>query len=146
MKVTILCEGRMNKNPEKEICELYQKRINLIKKSGFSNFNIKQSTKKEISTIINEKNIYKKFLVLDENGKMCTSLDFAKIIQKYLSNNIKNLYLLIGQPEGVSINTEDCEKISLSKLTFSHSLARVILCEQFYRCATIITNHPYHKY
>ena len=55
MKVTILCEGRMNKNPEKEICELYQKRINLIKKSGFSNFNIKQSTKKEISTIINEK-------------------------------------------------------------------------------------------
>jgi len=146
MKVTILCEGRMNKNPEKEICELYQKRINLIKKSGFSNFNIKQSTKKEISKIIKEKNIYKKFLILDENGKMCTSLDFAKIIQKYLSNNIKDLYLLIGQPEGVSINTEYCEKISLSKLTFSHSLARVILCEQFYRCATIITNHPYHKY
>ncbi len=146
MKVTILCEGRMNKNPEKEMCELYKKRINLIKKSGFSNFNIKQSTQKEISSIIKEKNIHKKFLVLNEDGKLCTSVEFVKIIQKYLSNNVKELYLLIGQPEGVSITTDNCEKISLSKLTFSHSLARVILCEQFYRCATIITNHPYHKY
>ena len=146
MKVTILCEGRMNKNPEKEMCELYKKRINLIKKSGFSNFNIKQSTQKEISSIIKEKNIHKKFLVLNEDGKLCTSVEFVKIIQKYLSNNVKELYLLIGQPEGVTITTDNCEKISLSKLTFSHSLARVILCEQFYRCATIITNHPYHKY
>jgi len=146
MKVTILCEGRMNKNPEKEMCELYKKRINLIKKSGFSNFNIKQSTQKEISSILKEKNIHKKFLVLNEDGKLCTSVEFVKIIQKYLSNNVKELYLLIGQPEGVSITTDNCEKISLSKLTFSHSLARVILCEQFYRCATIITNHPYHKY
>jgi len=38
MKVTILCEGRINKSPERELCDLYQQRINLIKQSGFSNF------------------------------------------------------------------------------------------------------------
>ena len=54
MKVTILCEGRINKGPERELCEMYQKRINLIKKSGFSSFNIKHSTAKEIIKIIKE--------------------------------------------------------------------------------------------
>ena len=91
MKVTILCEGRINKGPERELCDLYQKRINLIKKSGFSNFSIKQSTTKEIVRIIQEKNNHKKILILSEVGKVYASTEFAKIIQKFLSNNIKEL-------------------------------------------------------
>ena len=141
MKVTILCEGRINKGPEKELCTLYQQRINSIKQSGFSNFLIKQSTSKEIIKIINTK-----ILILSEIGKIYSSIEFSKYIQKTLNNGIKELYLLIGKPEGISVSTGKCEKISLGKMTFSHSLSRVILCEQFYRCATIITNHPYHKY
>ena len=146
MKVTILCEGRINKGPEKELCTLYQQRINSIKKSGFSNFLIKQSTSKEIIKIINNKNSNTKILILSEIGKIYSSIEFSKYIQKTLNNGIKELYLLIGKPEGISVSTGKCEKISLGKMTFPHSLSRVILCEQFYRCATIITNHPYHKY
>ena len=146
MKVTILCEGRVNKGPEKELCTLYQKRISSIKKSGFSNFLIKQSTSKEIIKIINNKNNNTKILILSEIGKIYSSIEFTKYIQTKLDSGIKELYLLIGKPEGISVNTENCEKISLGKMTFSHSLSRVILCEQFYRCATIITNHPYHKH
>jgi len=146
MKVTILCEGRINKGPEKELCMLYQQRINSIKQSGFSNFLIKQSTSKEIIKIINNKNSNTKILILSEIGKIYSSIEFSKYIQKTLNNGIKELYLLIGKPEGISVSTGKCEKISLGKMTFSHSLSRVILCEQFYRCATIITNHPYHKY
>ncbi len=146
MKVTILCEGRINKGPEKELCTLYQQRINSIKQSGFSNFLIKQSTSKEIIKIINNKNSNTKILILSEIGKIYSSIEFSKYIQKTLINGIKELYLLIGKPEGISVSTGKCEKISLGKMTFSHSLSRVILCEQFYRCATIITNHPYHKY
>ena len=145
MKVTILCEGRINKGPEKELCTLYQQRINSIKQSGFSNFLIKQSTSKEIIKIINNKNSNTKILILSEIGKIYSSIEFSKYIQKTLNNGIKELYLLIGKPEGISINTGKCEKISLSKMTLHHYLSRVILCEQFYRCATIITNHPYHK-
>jgi|TARA_B100000780_G_scaffold56464_1_gene35663 23S rRNA (pseudouridine1915-N3)-methyltransferase len=146
MKVTILCEGRINKGPEKELCTLYQQRINSIKQSGFSNFSIKQSTSKEIIKIINNKNSNTKILILSEIGKIYSSIEFSKYIQKTLNNGIKELYLLIGKPEGISVSTGKCEKISLGKMTFPHSLSRVILCEQFYRCATIITNHPYHKY
>ena len=114
--------------------------------SGFSNFLIKQSTSKEIIKIINNKNSNTKILILSEIGKIYSSIEFSKYIQKTLNNGIKELYLLIGKPEGISVSTGKCEKISLGKMTFSHSLSRVILCEQFYRCATIITNHPYHKY
>ena len=146
MKVTILCEGRINKGPEKELCTLYQQRINSIKQSGFSNFSIKQSTSKEIVKIINDRNSNTKILILSEIGKIYSSIEFSKYIQKTLNNGIKELYLLIGKPEGISVSTGKCEKISLGKMTFPHSLSRVILCEQFYRCATIITNHPYHKY
>ena len=146
MRVTILCEGRINKGPEKELCTIYQQRINSIKQSGFSNFLIKQSTSKEIIKIINNKNSNTRILILSEIGKIYSSIEFSKYIQKTLNNGIKELYLLIGKPEGISVSTGKCEKISLSKMTFSHSLSRVILCEQFYRCATIITNHPYHKY
>lgn len=146
MKVTILCEGRINKGPEKELSTLYQQRINSIKQSGFSNFLIKQSTSKEIIKIINNKNSNTKILILSEIGKIYSSIEFSKYIQKTLNNGIKELYLLIGKPEGISVSTGKCEKISLGKMTFPHSLSRVILCEQFYRCATIITNHPYHKY
>ena len=145
MKITILCEGRINKSPERELCDFYQQRINLIKQSGFNNFLIKQSTSKEIKKIIKKKDINTKILILSEKGKLHSSIEFTKFIQKFLETNIKELYLLIGKPEGVTINTASCEKISLSKMTFPHSFSRVILCEQFYRCATIITKHPYHK-
>ena len=145
MKVWVICEGRINKNPEKELCNLYSKRINSIKNSGISFFEIKQASKKEINNILSKKNPQTTFIVLDEKGKMYSSINFAKKIQSYLKENIKNLYLFIGRPEGISFNFQDVETISLSNFTFSHSLTRVILCEQFYRCATILTNHPYHK-
>jgi 23S rRNA (pseudouridine1915-N3)-methyltransferase len=145
MKVWVICEGRINKNPEKELCNLYSERINSIKNSGISFFEIKQASKKEINNILSKKNPQTTFIVLDEKGKMYSSINFAKKIQSYLKENIKNLYLFIGRPEGISFNFQDVETISLSNFTFSHSLTRVILCEQFYRCATILTNHPYHK-
>ena len=145
MKVWVICEGRINKNPEKELCNLYSERINSIKNSGINFFEIKQASKKEINNILSKKNPQTTFIVLDEKGKMYSSINFAKKIESYLKENIKYLYLFIGRPEGISFNFQDVETISLSNFTFSHSLTRVILCEQFYRCATILTNHPYHK-
>ena len=50
-----------------------------------------------------------------------------------------------GMGKGFSDENTKFNKISLGSMTFSHSLVRVILCEQIYRCATILTNHPYHK-
>ena len=146
MKVWIICEGRINKGPERELCELYSNRIRLIKNSGISNFEIKQSTKKEISKILKSKNHQTVLIILNEMGKNYSTINFSALIANYLENNIKNLYLFIGKHNGTSFDSVEIKKVSLSNLTFSHSLSRVILCEQFYRCATILTNHPYHKY
>ena len=49
---------------------------------------------------------------------MYSSINFAKKIQSYLKENIKNLYLFIGRPEGISFNFKDVETISLSNLLF----------------------------
>ena len=139
MKISILCEGRLNKSLEKELCDIYIKRTLSLKKSGILNLEIKNKPNKTN----NSKNI--KNLILDEGGKIINTMDLVEMIKTLNNNRIETLNFYIGKPEGLSNNYEQYEKISLGKMTFSHSLARVILCEQIYRCATILTNHPYHK-
>ena len=57
--------------------------------------------------------------------------------KKLINSSIKETLFIIGEPEGFknSLNKENFEEICLSKLTFTHSLARVLLTEQIYRCA-----------
>ena len=139
MKISILCEGRLNKGIENELCDIYIKRTLSLKQSGILNLEIKNKPNKRI----NNKNI--KNLTLDENGKHMSTMDLVDTIKKLNNNRIEFLNFFIGKPEGLSEDYSEYEKISLSKMTLPHSLARVILCEQIYRCATILTNHPYHK-
>ena len=139
MKISILCEGRLNKGLENELCNIYIKRTLSLKKSGILNLEIKTKPNKTN----NSKNT--KNLVLDEKGKNINTMDLVGMIKTLNNNRIESLNFYIGKPEGFSNNYEKYEKISLGKMTFPHSLARVILCEQIYRCATILTNHPYHK-
>ncbi len=84
-------------------------------------------------------------ILLDPLGKKFDSIDFAKFISRTIENN--KISFLIGGAYGVSykVKTRANATISLSDLTFSHMLARVILLEQIYRAKSIIAGHPYHK-
>ncbi len=87
------------------------------------------------------------FLVLfDEKGKQFSSLQFADVLQKRMNSGIKNLIFVIGGPYGFSDALyERCnQKISLSKMTFSHQMVRLFVVEQIYRGFTILKNEPYH--
>ena len=86
-------------------------------------------------------------ILLDEKGKKFGSLDFAKAIeQKKNQGNTKLCFVICGAHGAHSSLKERSQAIwSLSELTFSHQLARVILLEQVYRAFTIIHNHPYHN-
>ena len=139
MKISILCEGRLNKGLENELCNIYIKRTLSLKKSGILNLEIKNKPNKTN----NSKNT--KNLILDEKGKNINTMDLVGMIKTLNNNRVESLNFYVGKPEGFSNNDGKYEKISLGKMTFPHSLARVILCEQIYRCATILTNHPYHK-
>lgn len=85
-------------------------------------------------------------VLLDEHGEEYRSIDFAQWIQKKLSSGPRRLVFLVGGPYGFA---EDIyrlakEKISLSKMTFSHQMIRLLFVEQIYRAMTILHGEPYH--
>lgn len=85
-------------------------------------------------------------VLLDENGTQFNSVEFAKFIEKQMIAGLKSVVFVIGGPYGFSgeIYKLAKAKISLSKMTFSHQMVRLIFAEQLYRAMTIIKGEPYH--
>jgi 23S rRNA (pseudouridine1915-N3)-methyltransferase len=85
-------------------------------------------------------------VLLDEKGKHYSSLEFAKWIQGIMNRSVQNVFFVIGGAYGFSdeVKKRADSKISLSHMTFSHQLVRIIFAEQFYRALTIIKGEPYH--
>lgn len=85
-------------------------------------------------------------VLLDERGKEYTSSAFADYIKKKMLAAPKRLVFIIGGPYGFpdKIYAVACEKVSLSKMTFSHQLVRLLFTEQLYRVMTILNHQPYH--
>ena len=86
------------------------------------------------------------FLVLlDENGKQNSSVEFASYIMKSI-NSGRDIVLFIGGAYGFSdeVYSRANDKLALSNMTFSHQLVRLIFAEQLYRAMTIIKGEPYH--
>lgn len=85
-------------------------------------------------------------VLLDEHGKQYTSMEFSRYIEGKMSTIPKRLVFIVGGPYGFSQEIYDIarEKISLSKMTFSHEMIRLIFTEQIYRAMTIINHEPYH--
>ena len=146
MKIRILCLGRLNKGEENELCKRYEGRLKSLKNSGINNFSTEHISKKELENIMKNKK-EKKVIFLSENGQDLDTESFCKKLTKLITASIKETLFIIGEPAGFkkNLNKESFEEICLSKLTFTHSLTRVILTEQIYRCATIMVNHPYHR-
>ena len=84
-------------------------------------------------------------VLLDEHGKEFRSIEFADWIQKK-QNTARRLIFVIGGPYGFSNDVYERanEKISLSQMTFSHQMVRLIFTEQIYRACTMIKGEPYH--
>ena len=85
-------------------------------------------------------------VLLDEHGKEFSSMQFAEYIEKKMHTTPRRLVFVVGGPYGFaqSVYTTAHEKISLSKMTFSHQMIRLIFTEQLYRAFTILNNEPYH--
>ena len=84
-------------------------------------------------------------VLLDEHGKEFRSVEFAKWIEQK-NASVRRLVFVIGGPYGFSdaMYQRANEKISLSKMTFSHQMVRLVFTEQIYRACTIIKGEPYH--
>ena len=84
-------------------------------------------------------------VLLDEKGKEFTSVQFSTYIERKTHTVPKRLVFVVGGPYGFSDAVyKAAAKISLSKMTFSHQMIRLIFIEQLYRAMTILNNEPYH--
>lgn len=84
-------------------------------------------------------------VLLDERGVEQRSVEFAKWLQR-MQNTARRLIFIIGGPYGFSsqVYGRANHQVSLSKMTFSHQMVRLIFVEQLYRACTIIKGEPYH--
>ena len=85
-------------------------------------------------------------VLLDEGGKKYTSVEFSDMIGKFSAAGIKRLVFIVGGPYGFAQDVYDRAdtKLSLSPMTFSHQMVRLIFVEQLYRAFTILKGEPYH--
>lgn len=84
-------------------------------------------------------------VLLDEHGKEYRSIEFAKWIEQKQAS-VRKMVFVVGGPYGFSeaVYARANEKVSMSKMTFSHQMIRLIFTEQVYRACTIIKGEPYH--
>jgi len=85
-------------------------------------------------------------ILLDEKGKQVSSVVFSKMLEQLLMSTHKRIIFLVGGAYGFSeaVYKRSDRKISLSQMTFSHQMVRLIFLEQLYRGMTILKNEPYH--
>lgn len=155
MEIVLLSVGKISSSWIQQGIELYEKRIvRYIKFSSVIIPDIKNSKSLSIENIKEEegKIICSNFnqsdyvVLMDEKGKEFSSRGFSDWIQKQMNGGLKRLVLVIGGPYGFSrgVYTRANSLISLSKLTFTHEMAKLILTEQIYRSFTILKGEPYH--
>ncbi|MFH1127236.1 MAG: 23S rRNA (pseudouridine(1915)-N(3))-methyltransferase RlmH [archaeon] len=143
--ITIISVGtnKMFKDQEKE----YLTRINHFSKAEVLELkndksqNIEEVIKKEGESLLS-KIKDKPFIALDPKGAQLTTVDFAHLLKKTIAP-----VFVIGGANGLSEDVKKRAKstISLSSMTFTHEMARILLLEQIYRTLTIERNMKYHK-
>jgi 23S rRNA (pseudouridine1915-N3)-methyltransferase len=86
-------------------------------------------------------------VALDETGKSMSSALFAGWLSRTRDFGCKGLAFVIGGADGLSpdVSAKAVLKLSLGAMTLPHGLARIVLAEQLYRAATILSGHPYHR-
>ena len=154
MNIKLIYISKNKSNNIEFLVEDYEKKINHF--ISYSSLGLKNKNQKSEKKLIQKsesnlilKNIKNNDLVilLDEKGKEFSTKDFSKFISNKMMNRTKNIVFIIGGAYGFSseFKKKFKLKIALSKLTFSHDMARLFFSEQLYRSLTIINNIPYHN-
>ena len=153
MKFLLLNVGKTNdKNIDSAIIE-YNRKIQYYTSFDIKNLIIKKNNSLIDKVKKNESEALKKFInkndyviLLDSHGTSLNSVDFSKKISKLMISNTKRIVFITGGAFGFHDEIYEIanEKISLSQMTFTHQMVRLIFVEQLYRSFTILNNQPYH--
>ena len=156
MKINLLCIG---KTDDKKIAELISYYIIRMPKhwnfelseipvaKNARNLSVDLLKKEEAKLFFNQIENTDIVVLLDEKGKEFTSREFAQKLNNWQNNSIKRICFLVGGAYGFSeeIYNRANEKLSLSKMTFTHQMIRLFFVEQIYRADQILQGKPYHN-
>lgn len=155
MQITVLAIGKTDNKELALLIQEYEQRLKHYVKFNFElipdiknskNLSENQQKEREGELILNQLHASDSVVLLDDKGKQFSSVDFSNYLQKKMNSGTKRLVLIVGGPYGFSeaVYRRCTEKLSLSKMTFSHQMVRLFLVEQVYRGFTILRNEPYH--
>lgn len=155
MKITLLCIGKTDESFIKIGIENYVKRL-----KHYVHFDIAvipdvknakhltqaQQKAKEGELLLKQLSNGDFVVLLDERGKSLASVEFAKFLEQKMISSVQHIVFIIGGPYGFSdeVYARSDQKLSLSKMTFSHQMVRLFFVEQLYRAFTILRGEPYH--
>ena len=155
MNIKLIAIGKTDNKNLQLLIDEYTKRLSFYIKfeleiiadiKNVKNLSESQQKEKEGELILTKLTQTDQLILLDENGKSFSSIEFADNLQKKMNSGVKTLVFVIGGPYGFSdaVYNKSFGKISLSKMTFSHQMVRLFFIEQLYRGFTILKGEPYH--
>ena len=153
MKLTIASVGKVRKGPFKTLADDYHARLqhyrplDLVDVRESSASDAEQRKLEEGAALLAAVPDGATIVALDERGKHWTSVELARWLDEKMVEGTRHVALLVGGPEGLSVDVRKRAHVvlALSKFTFPHDLARVVLAEQLYRAFTIVRGEPYHR-
>ena len=155
MRVTLCVVGRLRGGPERDLIDDYLTRFDRTGRAlGLGPANIIEVEDKKGGGMEAEAALLRKaipdgalLVILDERGKVLTSPEFSKKIESWRDNSQRDLVFVIGGADGIapSLRAEADFSISFGKMVWPHMLVRVMLTEQLYRAANILSGGPYHR-
>lgn len=159
MKIGIHAVGRFKKEPEREIVERYLTRaaklgsnlgldVGAIRELPESQAaSVEERRLAEAQGLVRGLSDRSAILALDEHGDDLSSVAFAGLLADLRDDGVPEVAFLIGGADGLdaSVSARAHRTLALGRLTWPHLLVRVLLSEQLYRAATIMSGHPYHR-
>ena len=159
MRIQLFAVGRMKSGPERELADRYFDRFAKVAPplglefSGVGEIpesrarDADQRKREEAARLSESLGAGTLLILLDERGKNLSSQDFAAMIAKSRDSGTRAITFAIGGADGHAEESRQQAQmvISFGAMTFPHQIMRILIAEQLYRAATIISGHPYHR-
>jgi 23S rRNA (pseudouridine1915-N3)-methyltransferase len=159
MRVSIHAVGRMKAGPERELAQRYLDRFSKsapalgLEFAGVTEIVESRSRDTALRKLEESAKLSENLgpgsvlILLDERGKNPSSTEFAALIARHRDDGARSMMFAIGGPDGHNpdLRSKAQHVIAFGSMSFPHQIMRILLAEQLYRAATILSGHPYHR-